>query len=214
MISLHLKRKLKSQQGNITEIHAIRLHRAISWIKAAEEQEKNPDLRLVSLWIAYNSLYAINEDNLEALHERERFGDFVDKLIDFDDESRLYNLLWNKYSGSVRMLIENQYVYGPYWDYQRGTIKNWEKGFRQSIADANNALSKQNVNYLLRIVLDRLYVLRNQIVHGGSTYSSKMNRSQVRDGGNILISLLPIMIEIMIFQPSHDWGKIYYPPVG
>ena len=34
-------------------------------------------------------------------------------------------------------------------------------------------------------VFDRLYVLRNQLVHGGSTWNSGINRTQVRDGAAI-----------------------------
>ena len=208
-----LQRKLKTLQGKITDLHAIRLHRAISWLKASEEQEKNPDFRLISLWISCNSLYSMDEARFEALPERERFAEFVDKLIELDTEKRLYNLLWNKFSGSIRLLIENKFVYGPFWDHQRGESKNWEKGFNQSVVDANQALSKGNVNYLLRIVLDRLYVLRNQIIHGGSTYKSKVNRAQVKDGANILSSLLPVMIAIMMENEGEKWGKVYYPVV-
>jgi hypothetical protein len=91
--------------------------------------------------------------------------------------------------------------------------KNWEKGFNQSITDANNALANMNVNYLLRIVLDRLYILRNQLIHGGATYKSKVNRNQVQDGCKILINLLPIMIEIMMENHEEDWGEIFYPPL-
>jgi len=160
MNSQTLKRKLKALEGQLSETHAIRIHRALSWLKAAEEQDKNQDLRLICLWVSANSLYAMDEASFEALPERERFADF-----------------------------------------------------QQSITDASNALAKKNVNYLLRIVLDRLYVLRNQLIHGGATYKSQINRAQVRDGANILISLLPVIIEIMMDNPKSNWGKIYYPPI-
>jgi hypothetical protein len=213
MTAQTLQRKLKALQGLLTEVHAIRLHRAISWIKAAEEQEKNQDLRLICLWVAANSLYAMDEARFEAMAERERFADFVDRLVALDTEERLYSLLWNKFSGPVRMLVENKYVYSPFWDFQRGEARDWARGFERSISDANQALSKKNVNYLLRIVLDRLYVLRNQLIHGGATYKSKINRSQVRDGGNLLSMLLPVIVEILMFHPEEEWGKVYYPPV-
>jgi hypothetical protein len=214
MTAQTLQRKLKALQGQLTEVHAIRLHRAISWIRAAEDQEKNQDLRLICLWVAANSLYAMDEARFEAMAERERFADFVDRLVALDTEERLYNLLWNKFSGPVRMLIENKYVYSPFWDFQRGEARDWERGFEKSITDANQALSKKNVNYLLRIVLDRLYVLRNQLVHGGATYKSKINRSQVRDGGNLLMTILPVIIEIMMNHQQEEWGRIYYPPIN
>jgi len=56
-------------------------------------------------------------------------------------------------------------------------------------------------------------VLRNQLIHGGATYKSQVNRAQVRDGGNILLALLPVVIELMMQHPNNDWGKIYFPPV-
>jgi hypothetical protein len=213
MTAQTLQRKLKALQGQLTEVHAIRLHRAISWIKAAEEHEKNQDLRFICLWVAANSLYAMDEARFEAMAERERFADFVDRLVALDADERLYNLLWNKFSGPVRLLVENKYVYSPFWDVQRGEARDWERGFERSIADSNQALSKKNVSYLLRIVLDRLYVLRNQLIHGGATYKSKINRSQVRDGGNLLMALLPVIIELMMVNPANAWGKIYFPPV-
>ncbi len=113
----------------------------------------------------------------------------------------------------MRLLIDNKYVYGPFWDHQRGEARDWETGFQRSIADANNALSNKNVAYLLRIVLDRLYVLRNQLIHGGATYKSQVNRAQVRDGANLLSALLPVMIELMMVNGERDWGKIYFPVV-
>jgi len=162
MISASLKRKLKSHQPKISQSHAIRLHRAISWLRAAEEQEKVPDLRLICLWISMNGLYAMDEVHFEQMQERERFADFVDRLVACDHESRLHNILWNKFSGPVRLLIENKFVYGPFWD---------------------------------------------------TTFKSQVNRAQVRDGGNILLALLPVVIELMIQHPESDWGKIYFPPV-
>jgi hypothetical protein len=162
-----------------------------------------------------NSLYSMDEAGFEALAERDRFASFVDRLVVLDTDERLYNLLWNKFSGPVRLLIENKFVYGPFWDFQRGEARDWERGFQRSITDANEALSKRKVNYLLRIVLDRLYVLRIQLVHGGSTYKSSLNRAQLKDGGNLLISLLPVVVEIMIDHPEEgNWGGIYFPPLG
>lgn len=213
MISAGLKRKLKSHQPKISKSHAIRLHRAISWLHAAEEQEKVPDLRLICLWVSMNGLYAMDDIRFQRMQERERFADFVGRLVECDQEARLYNILWHKFSGPVRLLVENKFVYGPFWDFQRGESRSWQRGFQQSIVDANKALSDQNVAYLLSIVLDRLYVLRNQLVHGGATFKSNVNRPQVRDGGNLLISLLPVIIELMMIHWEKDWGSIFYPPV-
>jgi hypothetical protein len=209
-----LQRKLKQIQSEISEIHSIRIHRAISWLKAAEENENILDLSFICLWISCNSLYAIDNIQFETMKERERFADFVDKLVQLDIENRLYNALWNKFSQPIRLLIENQFVYEPYWNYVRGEKIDWEKGFKKQKIDANQALSQKNVGFLFRIILDRLYVLRNQLIHGGSTFKSKVNRFQVKDGISILSFVLPIMIDIMLDNPNENWGMIYYPPVS
>ena len=67
---------------------------------------------------------------------------------------------------------------------------------------------------ILRTVFDRLYVLRNQLVHGGATWKSAVNRAQVRDGAAVLAWMLPVFIDIMMDNPGHAWGKPYYPVVA
>lgn len=52
-------------------------------------------------------------------------------------------------------------------------------------------------------------MLRNQLVHGGATWNGGANRDQVRDGAAVLSWLLPIFIDIMMDNPSRDWGNDY-----
>ena len=63
------------------------------------------------------------------------------------------------------------------------------------------------------MLFDRLYVLRNQLVHGGATWNSSINRAQVKDGAAVLGWLLPVFIDIMLENPDQDWGKPFYPVV-
>ena len=63
------------------------------------------------------------------------------------------------------------------------------------------------------MVLDRLYTVRNQLIHGGASYQSKVNRSQVKDASEILSFLVPLMIDIMITNINEDWGAINYPVI-
>lgn len=213
MESQKLKNKLKNERLHLSEKHVVRLHRAISWLKCAEECNGNIDLKFVSLWIAFNSCYAINlgKDNLPS--EKERFREFVIKLVKYDDEQRFFALLWHQFSGTVRLLLENQYVFKPFWDFQRGEVKDWKTAYNKSVEEAMKYLSRQQVAELLAVVLDRLYTLRNQLIHGGATYKSEVNRSQVKDGGNMLQLLIPLIIGIMLDNKEEDWGDIYYPVI-
>lgn len=212
MTAAELKRQHKSL-GTIPEILAIRLHRAISWLKCAEENEKNTDLQFMSLWISFNACYAVEGRADATLTEREMFVDFIQKLVACDTEGHFFQMLWKKFSGPVRLLIENEFVYKPFWEFQRGQTKEWKKLHQRSIEESKQYLSVGNVEGLLEVVLDRLYVLRNQLLHGGATYKSKINRSQLRDGCNMLKLMVPLTISLMLNNEQVDWGKIHYPVV-
>lgn len=214
MNSLLLKKKLKIVQIELQEKDTIRLHRAISWVKCAEESDDNKDIQFISLWIAFNSCYAININKDNLLTEKDRFRDFIVKLVKFDSEQRFYNLLWNKFSDTVRLLLQNQYLFKPFWDYQSGETKEWKRAYEKSLEDSMKYLSNNKVVELLEVVLDRLYILRNQLIHGGATYKSKINRIQLRDSCNMLNLFVPLIIEIMLANKNEDWGKINYPVVS
>lgn len=208
-----LKTVLKKLYSKIDQNDAIRLHRAISWVKCAEDHENNPDLKFITLWIAFNACYADNEAHEYILSEKKRFKDFISKLVNCDSDERFFKLLWYKFSGPVRLLIDNKYAYKQFWDAQRGENIDWERQFNQSKIDSRNYLANQQVSKLLGLVLDRLYTVRNQLIHGGATYESKLNRSQVKDASQILEFLMPIIIDIMIANINDDWGVINYPVI-
>lgn len=63
------------------------------------------------------------------------------------------------------------------------------------------------------INVGRRYVLRNQLVNGGATWNSEVNRTQVRDCGALLGSLLPLFIDLMMDNADHEWPMPHYPVV-
>ncbi len=75
----------------------------------------------------------------------------------------------------------------------------------------NRALATQETSLILTLIFDRLYVLRNQILHGGATWNSSVNRAQVRDGAAIMGFLIPLFVKVMMDHPNQPWGANYYP---
>ena len=63
------------------------------------------------------------------------------------------------------------------------------------------------------MLFDRVYVLRNQLMHGGATWNSGTNRDQLRDGAAILRNVVPVMADLMMEAPEGDWGVPMYPVV-
>jgi hypothetical protein len=140
---------------------------------------------------------------------------FVEKLVKHDTEKKIYAILWETYSGPVKALIKNPFVFHGFWVAKRHdkNDESWQDEFNRLSVSALNSLSRQQVPELLSIVLDRLFVLRNQLLHGGATYKSQVNREQVKDGADLLGALMPTVVEIMLNAPEEDWGEIYYPVI-
>ncbi len=179
---------------------------------SAEKQDDNLDLKFISLWVSFNACYAVDINGINSKPEKAKLREFTSSLVQFD-QNRLYNLFWEKFSGPIKVLIENKFVFEKFWEYTRGESDDYEIAFNKSIAHATNCLSKQNIEGLLEVVLERLYTLRNQLIHGGATYNSKLNRAQLRDACNIMHLLVPIIIDIMLENGEHNWGEIAYPVV-
>ena len=206
-----LKEKLK--QSALEEELRTRLHRAISWLQCAELQKEEADIQFLSLWISFNACYAIELTEADAKRERVKFKEFISTLVRHDSSGKIFSLLWEKFGGPVRLLIENPFIFRTFWDFQRGDAPEWEAAFQKSNTEARNCLSANKVDGLLHIILDRLYVLRNQLFHGGATFRSQVNRQQVKDGTAILSMLMPILIELIMDHPEEDWGRLMYPVV-
>ena len=207
-----LERRLNSVREEMSADHALRLHRAISWLQCAEHYaESDDDLTFITLWIAFNACISV-DDTLNRDH-RQEFAVFAGKLVPLDESQHIYNILWNNFSDHVRLLIGNQYIFGPYWRSVRVSDERWKLIFEYHKKRANRALGQQQVTTLLSIVMEQLYVLRNQLVHGGATYRSGVNRQQVSEGKQVLMKLLPVFLSLM-FDESVDWGQIRYPLVS
>lgn len=204
-----LKEQLRAQRDLFSEAHATRLHRAISWWRAALLQEDHTDLQFITAWISLNAC-ALNADTT---NRNASFLPLMQQLVRLDEDSCLYELLWNTYSGPVKSLIKNPYVYGPFWEAQRHGGE-WKPSFERDSVDALNCLSRKKVAELLSITLDRLGVLQDQVLGGGATCGSQVNREQVETAVSLLLSLLPVILRLMLEHPDEDWGELAYPVVS
>ena len=209
-----LKAKLKQSQELHSEPSRIRLHRAISWLARSEKETGDSDAQIIFLWIAFNAAYA-RLFGFEKT-EREQLQLFIETLVSSDKEKRLQKSLFEQFSGPIRVLIENKFVFEPFWRDLRehDDSGRWQLQFEESKKLALRAVMANQTEIVLTIVFDRLYVLRNQLIHGGATWNSKVNRSQVHDAVKILNSLIPIIIDLMLDHPDLEFGETLYPVVG
>lgn len=192
----------------------VRIHRAISWLARAEQEVDDPDAAFIFLWIALNAAYA-HEFGFE---ERElvQIRRFIAVLVEHDLEQRLHTVLFRQFSGPIRTLIDNKFVYEPFWRALRehDGSGRWEQQFSDSREIAVRAVLEKRVDVLLQVILDRLYMLRNQLMHGGTTWASSVNRAQLRDGVAILGTLVPVILTLMVEMKDADLGQEVFPTLG
>ncbi|MBQ9274652.1 MAG: hypothetical protein IJ228_07540 [Succinivibrio sp.] len=210
-----VKKEFRARKKELDENFRIRLHRAISWMDQAREE--GADLRFVTLWIAFNAFYAQRLGNQYGdSGDRATLRDFLDKICRLDKEHLIYDVLWKEYSGNLRALLDCPWIFREYWDYQAGrcTLAAFQEDFDKAKSKTKTDLERGNTNSILATVFDRLYTLRNQIIHGGATCNGKANRKQLRFGADLLACLNLVIIKIMLDSyPQEQWGELYYPYV-
>lgn len=209
-----LKTRQRAIRDDFPGDFGLRVHRAISWLGRAEQESDDPDAAFMFYWIAFNAAYAAEEDSFD-LNERDVFRDYFQRLSDFDSDTRIYNAVWTRFPNSIRVFLGNRYVFSPFWKHHNGArgYDNWQDRFDAASARFNRAVSETDTVTILSMLFDRLYVLRNQMIHGGATWNSSVNRNQLRDAVAILADLVPVFIDLMMDHPHEDWGKPFYPVV-
>ena len=92
--------------------------------------------------------------------------------------------------------------------------EQWQERFTKGKHRAHRLLETNDTSELLALVFQRIYTLRNQLVHGGATWNSQINRAQVQDCANIMGKLVPVVIDLMMSSPDTIWGEACYPVVN
>ena len=209
-----LKERHREIRDSLPTNQSLRVHRSLSWLQCAEQQD-NKDAQFIFLWIAFNASYAHEIDNRQQFKERRVLMNFFKLLLDVDHGTLLYDVVWNEFQNSIRVLISNQYVFQKYWDFQNLKIseQEWRDAFEASKVTANRALGRMDTMKVMAIVFDRLYTLRNQLIHGGATWNGSVNREQIRDGVSILGKIVPTIIHLMINNKPRIIGQPCYPVV-
>jgi hypothetical protein len=214
---MHYER-LKTKHREVREHHprslAVRVHRALSWLNKAEQSD-DLDSQFIFYWIAFNAAYAQHIDRSILMTERGKFQQFLSKIVSLDDENQLAEFVWQEYTNTIRVVLNNEFIFESYWDAQTGVITKdeWKQLRAKSVHASHQALASEQTDIVLSIVFSRLYTLRNQLLHGGATWNGKLNRQQVADCTAIMAKVIPILIEVMMDHPNELWGESIYPVI-
>ena len=194
----------------------LRTHRSISWLgRVASFIDADPDAAVIFSWITFNAAYAEEMGDDPGSFPHADFQNFFNVLVRCDPKGRIAHEIWYQSDDVVAELPDNKYIFSPFWRFHNGDLEhaNWELRLENAKKTAQYAIEGQETGKLLSILFYRLYVLRNQFVHGEVTWNSMVNRRQVRDSAGILLSLLPVFVDTMMSNSAEDWGAPYCPVV-
>ena len=189
----------------------IRIHRSLSWLDRALElaPEEHPDGRLLYAWIALSSLYGSwDADAGYPARDSESRVAFIEMLARIDCGGLLAEQL-QALERDILWLLEDKYLDPRFW-------KNPDRpgNVRAKYHRAVRLYSEKNWATILEYTLERIAVLRGQIVHRAATRGSKLNRESLDRSRKVLESLLSVVLQLLIeHRADDDWPPLCYPPI-
>jgi hypothetical protein len=205
------KERLQARKGE--QPTAIRFHRACSWMARVEQMPdgQDHDLGLVSLWIAFNALYGQWDcTKREPRHDRESWRAFVDRILKLDCGGHIEAALREHKRLAISML-DDEYLSGYFW---QEPCPNRAKQSRRAAFNAQSWYIEERWTTVVDQILERVYVIRCQLVHGAATFGGKLNRASLKRCVMMMQRLLPAFLLVWIDHGADEnWGPMCYPPV-
>lgn len=209
----HLRKKWKPFKDRVSgnqryQPICIRIHRACSWLQRVEQlEETDLDERLILQWIAFNSLYGrwnrsrrAPEPDTETIHE------FLTRILKLDEAERIAALLKAERE-CVLAIFEDDYLADYFWEDGRRSapvrhkVPGWYVEGRYGM--------------ILEKLIDRIHLLRCQLVHGAATHNGKLNRRALQNCSGLLGQLIRTFILTLVdYGAEENWGPLCYPPLG
>ena len=220
------RRRREIWPDRVDDHMALRMRRATSWLQRAElsmaeADSQGYDEACIFYWISLNAAYAQDIPTHLARGKKwtdsEGFKRYADRVVERDVDSLLPSLIFVEHRETILRLTEDLYLFKDFWLARNGTLSgsNWRNRFDKECRQSLQCLmsgDRRRVRELLPVIFDRLYVLRNQLVHGGATWRSSVNRNQVETGARTLSFLVPAFVSIMLEDAGADWGPCFFQP--
>lgn len=190
------------------EAICIRIHRACSWLQRTEQlAESELDERLILQWIAFNSLYGRwNRSGRAPEPDSETIHEFLNHILDLDELDRIPTLL-DAERKCVLAIFEDDYLADYFWEDGRrsGAVRHKVPGW----------YVEGRYGLILEKLVDRIYLLRCQLVHGAATFNGKLNRKALQQCTGFLDQLIrTFILTIIEYGAEENWGPLCYPPLG
>ena len=203
------KTRLGEQQDHPT---VVRFHRACSWLSQAESagEAGDLDMNVLTRWIAFNALYGQWDDRERSPQPDVKcWKAFLDRMRALDHDGLLADVL-EQHRKLVIALLEDEYLATYYWE---DPTDQRARKVNQARFTTHSIYYEKKYGLILERVVERIYLLRCQMVHGAATWNSQLNRTSVRRCAIMLDHIMTACMRIWIdFGADEDWGVMCYPP--
>jgi hypothetical protein len=106
-------------------------------------------------------------------------------------------------------LIQNKYLWNEWWGKE---LDKHRERSREGLLRFEKSLRNSDAVTCLFCLFERLLILRNQIVHGSSSASTRKSRDALYPAILLLEEILPEFIRLIV-REGHgtDWPPVPYP---
>lgn len=179
--------------------------------RAEDAFKEDSDLALLSHWIAFNALYGQwSAERKETLPDNASWKGFIERIHKIDNEGTIEEVLSSN-KRLVMKIFEDEYLSRFFWADPSEKRAGQSK---QIMYDSQTWFLQRKWLLIMDRLLERIYLLRCQLVHGAATYNSSLNRIAIRHCYLALDHLLRAILQVWIkWGVDEDWGVLCYPPL-
>lgn len=192
---------------------AVRMHRVCKWLSESQclYREGRTDLAFIAGWISWNALYARWDAEGQSERDFASMRTCLGELLSVDQEGFLEAWVYRD-RRSIAAVLDNPFLSRHFWREIGSRNADVELSRHVEPDMADRLIRQSRWARLLEELFGRLYVLRNQLIHGGATPNSRVNREQVASG-QIIEGFMVAALRAIIHgdNPWHDWGPLPYP---
>lgn len=210
---LLLEEIYKIKKSQYSEHFNLRIQRGLSWFKKSLELGQELEFKFISLWISFHSIYAHEHEIQSDPHDLQQF---LEQLCQKDLEHKLHQIVWEKYHQPICALLDSPYTDQGFWDYRHDKIslQSCREALQQQKQKVEQARQEHNMSGILAMIFSHLATLHHQLMQGGTSCHSALNRKQLQHSCRVLEALLPAFICILLENAATlDSGKPFYPVV-
>jgi hypothetical protein len=202
-----------------------RLRRAGSWIDAAARmrgQDGHRHAEFLLLYVAFNSLHGRRQYDGTKTDVQQDLDDFLIKVkamrrLDEGEGGSIVSTALDKCWQGCEGLLASPFHRDDYWS-RRVDAQTIRARCGDDLERCARWLKARRFEDVLRVVLRRITVLRNQVVHGCVTYGpSSKGIDGLKDGVVVLRALAPAFHRLVVEQGSRledldlRWEPLPYP---